>query len=136
MITRLCLGLSHLHEHKFKHSFQDCLNPLCFCNNDNETSTHYLLHCPTFKNQRMTLLDKTESINGGILELSSAVVKKILLVLHFHSRIIDKELYQPFPFAFLFSYFWNDLVYFSLLILVKTTFKCVNVEKYVYWCIK
>ena len=92
-ITRLCLGLSHLHEHKFKHSFQDCLNPLCFCNNDNETSTHYLLHCSTFKNQGMTLLDKIQSINGGILELSSAAVKKILLVLHFYSRIIDKELY-------------------------------------------
>ena len=28
-VTRLRLGLSHLREHKFKHNFQDCLNPLC-----------------------------------------------------------------------------------------------------------
>ena len=28
LITSLCLGLRHLREHKFKHSFQDCLNPL------------------------------------------------------------------------------------------------------------
>ena len=28
-IIRLELGLSHLREHKFKHSFQDTLNPLC-----------------------------------------------------------------------------------------------------------
>ena len=31
LITRLRLGLSHLREHKFKHSFQDTLNPLCNC---------------------------------------------------------------------------------------------------------
>ena len=28
-ITKLWLGLSHLKEHKFKHGFQDTLNPLC-----------------------------------------------------------------------------------------------------------
>ena len=26
-LTRLRLGLSHLNEHKFRHNFQDCLNP-------------------------------------------------------------------------------------------------------------
>ena len=26
-LTRLRLGLSHLNEHKFKHNFQDCVNP-------------------------------------------------------------------------------------------------------------
>ena len=30
-ITRLRLGLSHLGEDKFKHSFQDSLNPFCSC---------------------------------------------------------------------------------------------------------
>ena len=33
LITRLRLGLSHLHEHKFKHIFQDCFNLLCLCGN-------------------------------------------------------------------------------------------------------
>ena len=28
LITRLHVGLSHLREHKFKHSFQDILNPI------------------------------------------------------------------------------------------------------------
>ena len=28
LMTRLCLGLIHLREHKFKHSFQDSINPL------------------------------------------------------------------------------------------------------------
>ena len=29
LITRFRLSLSHLCEHKFKHSFQGCLNPIC-----------------------------------------------------------------------------------------------------------
>ena len=78
LLTRLRLGLSHLRKHKFKHSFQDCLNPLCFCGNEIETSTHYLLHCPTYTNERMTLLNKIKSINCSILEFSDAVVTKIL----------------------------------------------------------
>ena len=28
LITRLRVGMSHLREHKFKHNFQDCLNPI------------------------------------------------------------------------------------------------------------
>ena len=79
LLTRLRLGLSHLRKHKFKHSFQDCLNPLCFCGNEIETSTHYLLHCPTYTKERMTLLNKIKSINCGILEFSDAVVTEILL---------------------------------------------------------
>ena len=52
LLTRLRLGRSHLRKHKFKHSFQDCLNPLCHCGNEIETSYHDLLHCPTYTNER------------------------------------------------------------------------------------
>ena len=31
LLTRLCLGLSHLQERRFRHCFQDTLNPLCEC---------------------------------------------------------------------------------------------------------
>ena len=72
LITKLLLGLSHLRKHKFKHSFQDCLNSLCFCGNNYETSTQYLLHCPTYTNERKTLLDKIKSITQDNLELSDA----------------------------------------------------------------
>ena len=79
LLTRLCLDLSHLREHKFKHSFQHCLNPLCFCVNGIETSTHYLLHCPTDAKERMNLLNKIKSIICRILEFRDAFVTKILL---------------------------------------------------------
>ena len=47
-LSRIMLGLSHLREHKFKHSFQDTLNPICACGWDIETPYHYLISCPIF----------------------------------------------------------------------------------------
>ena len=32
LLTRLCLGLSHLRKHRFNYNFQDSINPLCSCN--------------------------------------------------------------------------------------------------------
>ena len=58
-LTRLCLGLSHLCEHKFKHSFQDTLNPFCWCGLDVETNMHFFHYCHLFSNQRCTLLSNS-----------------------------------------------------------------------------
>ena len=66
LITRLRLGLSHLREHKFKHSFQDTLNPLCNCGMDVESSTHFLLQCPSYINERCTLMSNLNRINPQI----------------------------------------------------------------------
>ena len=52
LVTRLRLGLSHLTEHKFKHSFQDTLNHLCNCKIDVESFTHLLLKCHSYINER------------------------------------------------------------------------------------
>ena len=41
-LTRSRLGLSHLNDHKFRHNLQDCLNPLCLCKSEIE-STRYSL---------------------------------------------------------------------------------------------
>ena len=57
LITRLRLGLSHLRDHKFKHNFLDCLNPICCCSKDIETTVHYLLHCPIFSDERSFFLN-------------------------------------------------------------------------------
>ena len=79
LLTRLRLCLNHFRESKLKHSFQEWLNPLCLCDNEIETSNHYLFHCPTYTNERLTLLNKIKSINCSILESSDAAVTKILL---------------------------------------------------------
>ena len=62
--TRLRLGLSHLREHRFKHGFQDMLNPLCSCGNDVEYTEHFLFHCPQFANERCTLLSTLGNFKG------------------------------------------------------------------------
>ena len=48
-LTRIRLGLSHLADHKFRHSFQDCVNPICSCGQEIETSTHFLFHCSNYQ---------------------------------------------------------------------------------------
>ena len=67
LLTRLRLGLSHLHDHKIRHYFQDSLNPLCDCGNDTETTTHFFPHCPGFHTFRQTLLNNIRNINEQIL---------------------------------------------------------------------
>ena len=54
LITRLHFDLSHLREHKFKHIFQDTLNPICSCVFDVESTYHYILHCPMHDDERHT----------------------------------------------------------------------------------
>ena len=45
LLKRLRLGLS---DHKFRHYFQNTLNPLSDCDNDTETIAHLFLHFPRF----------------------------------------------------------------------------------------
>ena len=77
-LTRLRLGLSHLHEHKFKNNFQDTLNPFCTCGCNIENTCHFLLHCPNFLTERNTLLNKITNIDSNILNQADATVTKAL----------------------------------------------------------
>ena len=77
--TRLRLGLTHLREHKFKHSFQDTLNPFCSCGLDVETNTHLFLYCPLFSNQRCTLLSTNNGIDSSLTKTNDMKLTHILL---------------------------------------------------------
>ena len=79
LLTRLRLGLSHLREHKFKHSFQDTLNPLCSCGKEVETTFHFLLSCPNYSDERLTLLSKIRNINPNILENTNSQITRFFL---------------------------------------------------------
>ena len=71
LITRLRLGLSHIRDHKFKHSFLDCLNSNCCCGKDIETTVHYLL--------RSIFLNNIRSIDENILSGSDSRISETLL---------------------------------------------------------
>ena len=43
-LTRLRLGLSNLNQHKFNHNFKNCINPLCTCSLEIESTSHFFFH--------------------------------------------------------------------------------------------
>ena len=69
LLTRLRLGVSHLREYKFKHGFQDSLNPICSCGNDIETTlAHFLLYYPHYSHESSTFLNTIKNINRHIFD--------------------------------------------------------------------
>ena len=79
LLTRLRLGLSHLRYHKFRHNFQDCINPICVCGLEIETTTHFLLHCSLFQSARQSLLIDIKKIDESILKKRDELIIKTLL---------------------------------------------------------
>ena len=77
-LTRLQPGLSHLCEHKFKHSFEDTLNPFCSCGLDVETNMYFFLYYP-FSNQRCTLLSTVNDIDSSLTNTDDTTLTDILL---------------------------------------------------------
>ena len=88
LIMRVRLGLSHLTEHKFKHSFQDTLHFLCNCGIDVEYSTHFLLQCPSYINERCTLMSNLNRINPQISQTSLQLRTSTLLFGNSSFRVI------------------------------------------------
>ena len=79
LLKRSRLGLRHLREHKFKHNFQDTLNPICNCDQGIETLCHYLLHCSLFTDERLAPLNITECIDNSIVEIGDFNIVEVLL---------------------------------------------------------
>ena len=79
--------MSHLRDHKFKHNFQGCLNPICSCGFDIESTSHFLLHCPTFNDEQYTLLS-TLNIDCKLLELTKFSSSQTL---SYGNTLFDKE---------------------------------------------
>ena len=88
-LARLRLGLSHLHEHKFRHCFQDTLNPLCECGKYIESTMHFFLHCTNLLIPRQTLFQKIRNIDNSILSQSEVQLTQTLLYdnQNYHSSI-------------------------------------------------
>ena len=61
-LIRLRLGFSHLDELRFRHSFQDCMNPLCSCSLEIEDTSYYLLNCHHFSQYRIDLMNSVKLI--------------------------------------------------------------------------
>ena len=78
-LTRLRVSFSHLREHKFKHNFQDTINPLCNFGNGVECTGHFFLHCPFYNDLRQNLLNSINSIEPYITNLPNNEIVNTLL---------------------------------------------------------
>ena len=78
-LTRLRPAIIHFREHKFKHSFQDSLNPLCKCVDEVESTSHFLLHCAIYNNGRSSLLSTIRNIDCKSLEFTDCSLTQTLL---------------------------------------------------------
>ena len=67
LLTRLRLGLSHLNEHKFKHGFNDTINPICIYGGRIESINHFFLYSPECFEERQALFDNIQSIDKMLL---------------------------------------------------------------------
>ena len=79
LIARLWFGLSHLGDHKFRHNFQDCISPMCYCGQDIEIKTHFLLRCPNHHCSNKTVFHEINQVSGTISRRSDSTIAKILL---------------------------------------------------------
>ena len=79
LLTKMRLGLSHLADHKFRHNFQDWLNPICSCGQEIETKSHFLLHCLNYHCARKTFFEKINLIDSNTLQQSDLSITNDLL---------------------------------------------------------
>ena len=79
LLTRLRVGLNHLREHKFRHNFQDSLDPFCNCGRHIETTIHFFLRCSNYSNQRKTLFEKNRSIKRSLLNQNDSIIVETLI---------------------------------------------------------
>ena len=98
LLTRLHVGFSYLRENKFKHNFQDTLNPLYPCSLEVEDTYHIFMHGQHFSNHQNVLFDDLNSINSEILKMSQNEIVRVLLFgnkrfsKHMNFRIITSSI--------------------------------------------
>ena len=69
-LTRLRVGFSHLKEHKFKHKFQDTLNPLWPRSLEAEDIYNIFIHSQSFSDQQNVIFNNLNAINLEILKMN------------------------------------------------------------------
>ena len=78
-----------MNENRFNSNFQNCINPLCTCSLEVESTAHFFLHCHHYHNIRAKLLNSLEVIDTNLLKLSEEQLTKVLL--HDFSQLDQKQ---------------------------------------------
>ena len=112
LLTRLHVGLSHLREHKFRHNFQDTINPLCSCSLEIESTSHFFLHCENFITPRTKLMNELCKLDSRILNLDEIFLTKLLLYgdSKFENKVHKKILLTSINFVLSTKRFEGQLI--------------------------
>ena len=78
-LTRFRLSLIHFNEHRFNHDFDNCINPLCSCSLEVESTKHFFLHCQHYTNICKNFLNTVEMIDKSISNVNDDDLFEILL---------------------------------------------------------
>ena len=74
LLTILCLGLSHFRKHKFKHGFNNTINPICICGGDIESINHLFNHCPKNFEARQALFNNVQDFDKTVLNQNESLL--------------------------------------------------------------
>ena len=95
LLTRLRIHFNHLREHKFKHSFQDTMNPLCLCSLEAKDTNHFFMCCQNFSNRRNVLFHDLNSITQRFLKWARMRLQKSYFVIKLFLKIQILGLLHP-----------------------------------------
>ena len=79
LLTRLRVGLSHLRDHKFRHGFNDLIDPFCPCSMEVESTEHFFLQCHYYINERIDLMNELQNLNINVNSFSESSLINLLL---------------------------------------------------------
>ena len=63
----------------FNHNFQNCINPLCSCSLEIESTSHFLLYCHYYTNTCVTLWNSIVEIIGNTFNINNDCLVSLLL---------------------------------------------------------
>ena len=115
LLTRLRVGLSHLREHKFRHNFQDTINPLCSCSLEIESTSHFFLRCQNFITPRTNLMNELRKLHSNILNVDEISLTKLLLYGESkYENNVNKKIISFYKFHSLYKAIWGstDVTFF------------------------
>ena len=88
-ITMLRMKLSPLRAHKHRNNFRDTSDPYCTVCGTIEDTTHFLIHCISYRLARVTLLQKVSDILS--FDISTLPQRSIVSILLYGSEDINVE---------------------------------------------
>ena len=106
---------THLNEHKFRHGFNDTVNPMCPCGADAENTEHFHLHCHCFSTQRSELFDYLYRLDPPFSKLNTKEkVAYLLYSLRSGSSSLHKVIKLVIKFLKLTGDFNEPLIFFLI----------------------